>query len=1110
MSTTRFPEDLLQAFADGEVLAVIGAGLSIQAGLPSWEMLVSEMIQYCETHLQNFSVVTELLTMSQKGLLPEAADECRASMGNSLFQQFLIKMFRSRIARPTAVHRILCQLPFQALLTTNYDTLLEQARQESYPERPIPPVYTQQNIPQLARVASDRHFYILKLHGQIDDVSSIVLTANDYEGLIERNHAYKVGLSALFAARTLLFIGYGLQDKDLRLILREHAAVFKNFGRRHFAFVADPGTVMVRSLQQQFNINVIPYSGDANHAELLQMLKLLKQSVADHSVQVAAKEIPGKDALREFPYKFLDFFDEPDRHLFYGREREAREFTEHVKAHNVLILFGQSGAGKTSLLKAGVMPLVASLGYAIVYCRFTSRDLRETLHDVVQHEKHVKVEMSPQSLAASLIEPRMNHRQLVVIFDQMEHIFSDNSQHISFFGAFLAALIDSRTHVVLSLRDDYFVNLNDLTPFIPTIFNNRYRLGVLTQEGALAAIRNPAESIGLSCDSDYVAQLIEDLGRGESGGIEPPQLQIVCTAVFRALQSSSSHITIGLYRSLGGAQTLIHSYIGLVLSSFHESDREIARSILKAFVSPLRTRRLLKFDQILSQAPERGNSADLGRVLDALISQRLIRVARVNDQVGYELPHDYMISHIDKWISEQEREEVRARDVMVHEREVCQYLDTVIPIERARYLEGHIGRVDFSPRDIALVRRSIEVNEAANQQQKQLEEQFLRAQKMEALGRLAGGIAHDFSNMLSVISGYAELLESVLPKKDGPLKRYADKIIESTKRASELTQQLLTFSRKEIARSIHFDPDRALGGLATILRRLVGEDIDIKIDSKAGVSIIIDPSQFEQIVFNIVINSRDAMPNGGTIRIGTSLVEGRDLQGVDNADHAKTYVRISITDTGLGMNQDVLSHLFEPFFTTKEVGRGTGLGLSTCYGIVKQHGGAIAVHSEINVGTTVEVFLPSVDDDVEIAERALGREGLASLAGRKVLVVDDESGICEVLVSFLKSCGCEVLGAANADEALHTSNNLEKLDILVTDLIMPGMSGRKLAAEVVRHFPAVSVLFISGYMDSIDDIQPLLSRKVKCLPKSFSLAELRQVLSQFPQDDEGSTLSDAK
>jgi CheY-like chemotaxis protein len=381
---------------------------------------------------------------------------------------------------------------------------------------------------------------------------------------------------------------------------------------------------------------------------------------------------------------------------------------------------------------------------------------------------------------------------------------------------------------------------------------------------------------------------------------------------------------------------------------------------------------------------------------------------------------------------------------------------------------------------------------------------------MEALGRLAGGIAHDFSNMLSVISGYAELLESVLPKKDGPLKRYADKIIESTKRASELTQQLLTFSRKEIARSIHFDPDRALGGLATILRRLVGEDIDIKIDSKAGVSIIIDPSQFEQIVFNIVINSRDAMPNGGTIRIGTSLVEGRDLQGVDNADHAKTYVRISITDTGLGMNQDVLSHLFEPFFTTKEVGRGTGLGLSTCYGIVKQHGGAIAVHSEINVGTTVEVFLPSVDDDVEIAERALGREGLASLAGRKVLVVDDESGICEVLVSFLKSCGCEVLGAANADEALHTSNNLEKLDILVTDLIMPGMSGRKLAAEVVRHFPAVSVLFISGYMDSIDDIQPLLSRKVKCLPKSFSLAELRQVLSQFPQDDEGSTLSDAK
>jgi PAS domain S-box-containing protein len=371
-------------------------------------------------------------------------------------------------------------------------------------------------------------------------------------------------------------------------------------------------------------------------------------------------------------------------------------------------------------------------------------------------------------------------------------------------------------------------------------------------------------------------------------------------------------------------------------------------------------------------------------------------------------------------------------------------------------------------------------------EERELEAKFLQAQKMEALGRLAGGVAHDFNNLLGVIGGYAELLESKLEKNESFV-RYCGKIIETTQRASGLTRQLLTFSRKEIVRPMPMQTTQALQELTAILPRLIGEDIELSVNLRAQGTLVLDKTHFEQIIFNIVINSRDAMPAGGQIFIETEDVL-RPVLTPSGSVTIGQYVAIKIRDTGVGMDEETRLHAFEPFYTTKEVGRGTGLGLATVYGIVQQNHGEIAIESSPRKGTQVTILLPASLSDAAIA----GEEPYQNIKKGQgnILLVEDEHELRNVNAEFLSSLGYTVTCASGGLEALEVLHTAGSIDLVITDVVMPKMSGREFAAQLLQRRPNTRLLYVSGYPDDVVLQSGISMHGMLYLQKPYSLKEL--------------------
>ncbi len=348
---------------------------------------------------------------------------------------------------------------------------------------------------------------------------------------------------------------------------------------------------------------------------------------------------------------------------------------------------------------------------------------------------------------------------------------------------------------------------------------------------------------------------------------------------------------------------------------------------------------------------------------------------------------------------------------------------------------------------------------------KALESQLRQAQKMEAVGRLAGGVAHDFNNMLTAIMSYAELLHSDLPN-EGALHENLDEIRQAARRAAGLTRQLLAFSRQQLLEPRVLDPNDVVLGLEKMLRRLIGEDIDLvtKLGSPIG-RVRADPGQIEQAILNLVINARDAMPDGGRLSIETADVELDDRYTSDHGiDGVGPYVMIAITDSGQGMDKATQARIFDPFFTTKEQGKGTGLGLSTVYGIVKQSGGFVWVYSEPGQGSTFKIYLPRIDAPLEAPVVAAP---IRTTAGREtVLVVEDEEALRRVAERILLRDGYNVLVAGSGSEALTLAQDSRRpIDIIATDVVMPGLGGRELVRRLLELHLDAKVLFMSGYTD---------------------------------------------
>jgi signal transduction histidine kinase len=401
--------------------------------------------------------------------------------------------------------------------------------------------------------------------------------------------------------------------------------------------------------------------------------------------------------------------------------------------------------------------------------------------------------------------------------------------------------------------------------------------------------------------------------------------------------------------------------------------------------------------------------------------------------------------------------------------------------------------------------RTSELENANRRLQEQMVEREIaelrlrQVQRLDALGMLAGGVAHDFNNLLTVILGQSEIL--VDRSREEVSIHCAEMIKESAERGAALTRQLLAFGRRQVLEPRVLDLNIILADVEKLLRRVIGEDIELDFQTEAKLDCVdADPGQVEQVILNLAINARDAMPHGGKLRFTTANVR-MDESNVDRHTVMPPgpYVQLVVSDTGYGMDEKTQARLFEPFFTTKEAGKGTGLGLATVYGIVKQSGGYIWVYSELGHGTAFKIYLPMVGARAEMRPR-VEKTGPTPLGSETILLVEDDDGVREVACLFLKSSGYKVIEAALPREALRVAEEHDgPIDFLMTDLIMPGMNGRQLAAQLTAKYPQMKVLFVSGYTNGVvkDGVYGVLEEGLEFLQKPYTRYALTRKIREI-------------
>jgi PAS domain S-box-containing protein len=456
------------------------------------------------------------------------------------------------------------------------------------------------------------------------------------------------------------------------------------------------------------------------------------------------------------------------------------------------------------------------------------------------------------------------------------------------------------------------------------------------------------------------------------------------------------------------------------------------------------------------------------------------------------------------------KDEVLGRSIAMlippeHQEELTRILDRVKRGERVRHFEAERVRKDggrailsltISPiKDVSgrivgasTIGRDITERKRAEEEKTKLQHQLAQAQKMESIGRLAGGVAHDFNNLLTVINGYSKLLLRDLKEGD-PLRDSLEEISKAGERAAGLTRQLLAFSRKQILEPRRLDINGVVTDLRPMLERLVGEDIEVRIALHAeGGTVYADPHQLEQVVMNLVVNARDAMPGVGKLLVETACVERDESYARSHPEaRAGRFVMLAVTDTGVGMDEETKNRIFEPFFTTKEAGKGTGLGLSMVQGVVAQSGGYVEVYSEKCRGTTFKIYLPAL---TEAAVDAARSAPVPVLGGKEtVLVVEDQANVRKFADAVLKAYGYRVIPVENASEALVACQRV-RFDLVLTDVVMPHVSGRDLADKLELLQPDIKVLFMSGYTDDVIAHFDVLAGGAKFIQKPFSPEEL--------------------
>lgn len=412
----------------------------------------------------------------------------------------------------------------------------------------------------------------------------------------------------------------------------------------------------------------------------------------------------------------------------------------------------------------------------------------------------------------------------------------------------------------------------------------------------------------------------------------------------------------------------------------------------------------------------------------------------------------------------------------------------------ADYLVKDTELVDRLPNALDRVFKTIETEEKlriVEAEKNLLKEQLTQSQKMESVGRLAGGVAHDFNNMLGAIIGNAELALDEIPDND-PIHVYLEEICSVAQRSADLTRQLLAFARKQIIKPVVLNVNDVIKALLGMLKRLIRETITIEwTPAENPHNVFIDPTQIDQIIINLCVNARDAISGPGTITLSTGNVRLDESELLVNPDRrAGDFMRISVTDTGSGIEKEVANQLFEPFFTTKGQGKGTGLGLSMIYGVVHQNSGWIEIESELGKGSTFHIFLPASDKQSEKAsENHLNDEK----GEGKILLVEDEETLLKTTYILLKNMGYTVFSLTSAEEAL---NHNEPVDLLITDILMPGMNGNALAEKLKERNPSLKVLLMSGYTSDVIGIDDINKDSVSFIQKPFNKEKLAKKVKE--------------
>ncbi|HEY5837610.1 MAG TPA: PAS domain S-box protein [Pyrinomonadaceae bacterium] len=417
--------------------------------------------------------------------------------------------------------------------------------------------------------------------------------------------------------------------------------------------------------------------------------------------------------------------------------------------------------------------------------------------------------------------------------------------------------------------------------------------------------------------------------------------------------------------------------------------------------------------------------------------------------------------------------------------------------------------VDGSVTQMLGVATDITQRKCAEEALRDSEGMLRQAQKMESIGTLAGGIAHDFNNLMTAVTGYSELVLRRMPREE-PLRSKVEEIRKAGERAASLTRQLLAFSRKQMLKPVVLNLNTVITGIGKMLPRLIGEDIELRFDLNASLGQVnADPGQIEQVLMNLVVNARDAMPAGGLLTVKTENVEFADRFGHHRMIvEPGRYVVLSVNDNGIGMDAETQSHIFEPFFTTKEVGKGTGLGLATVYGIVKQSGGSIWVYSEPLEGTTFRIYLPRVDEVVATMDDESAAQRLVGRGDETILLVEDEDIVRALAEEILLEYGYTVLTASNGKEGLKVSREFtEKIDLILTDVVMPQMSGHELVENIRTARPETRVLYMSGFTDDAVVRHGVSAYELCFIQKPFSPESLaikvREVLDNHAAPDGG-------